>query len=205
MPIASIANDERVQKILLSEEQIRDRVDALAAEIVRDYTGRAEIHVVGVLKGAFVFMADLGRAIRRHDGPSVHFHFLRASTYGSELKSTGETSRKVRLEMMPPNLCGKDVLLVEDILDQGFTLSRIRDALLDEEGAQSVKLCVMLDKMLDDPAPEVVALREKLIPDYAGFQVPDRWLVGYGLDVAEEFRDWPCVAVVREACFQGEG
>ncbi len=191
--------DPRLEWVLISPERIAARVEQLGARIARDFASRDELHLVAVLKGAWVFLADLGRAIRRAGGPPAWYHFLRASTYGQEIKGADERSRQVRLEGIPPSLRGADVLIVEDILDQGFTLAAIRNALLEQHGVRSVRLCVLLSKVLDSPSPEVARLRRELVPDYVGFEVPDRWLAGYGLDVAEEFRDLPYVAVVDEA------
>jgi len=196
------AGESRLERILIPAADLQARVAELAAQISRDYAGHDVVHLVGVLKGAWVFLADLARAIRRADGPSVQYHFLRASTYGSEVKGVGETGRAVRIEGVPDAVRGGDVVLVEDILDQGFTLAGIRRALLEQSGARSVRLCVLLSKTLDAPSPEVARLRRELVPEYVGFVVPDRWVAGYGLDVAEEFRDLPYVVVVREECFR---
>lgn len=194
--------ESRLESVLIPATDLQARVDELAAAIARDFAGRDVVHLVGVLKGAWVFLADLARAIRRAGGPTVQYHFLRASTYGSAVKDPGETGRAVRLEGLPEAVRGGDVLLVEDILDQGFTLAGIRRALLVEGGARSVRLCVLLSKTLDTPTPEVAQVRREVVPDYVGFVIPDRWVAGYGLDVAEEFRDLPYVAIVREECFR---
>ena len=193
--------DKRLERVLISERAIRARLKVLARRIVADSAGRPCVHLVGVLKGAVVFMADLGREIRKAGGPPVRFGFVRARAYGAVLKGTGETTREVRVDLMPDGVRGSDVLLVEDILDQGFTLERVRDLLLDE-GARSVQLCVLLNKQLAAPTPQVRALRERLIPDYEGFRIPDRWVAGYGLDAKEEFRELPYVAIVREEYYR---
>ncbi|OGV67152.1 MAG: hypothetical protein A3K19_10680 [Lentisphaerae bacterium RIFOXYB12_FULL_65_16] len=193
---------ERIEKTLISEERVQRRVAELGAEIARDFADHDTVHMIGVLKGAFVFMADLGRAVWKAGGPDVRYDFVRASTYGTAVKSAGEVAREVRVEMVPSKLDGKDVILVEDILDQGFTLARIRAFLLQECGARSVKLCVLLDKELAHPSAQVQAVRRELVPDYTGFRVPDRWVAGCGLDVAEEFRALPEVVVVREEFYR---
>ena len=117
------------------------------------------------------------------------------------MKQSGETERQVAITGLPADIQGDHIVLVEDILDQGFTLSAIRQRLL-AEGAASVRVCVFLDKQLESPTPAVRKVRAELIPDYVGFAVPDRWVVGYGLDVDEEFRDLPYVAIAREEYFQ---
>lgn len=195
-------NDPRIECVLLDEETIRARIRELAETIAEDLAGHEEVTMLGVLKGAVVFMSDLVRELRAVGGPSVRFEFVRARTYGTEIKASGETERTVSVDWLGVDLAGKDVLLVEDILDQGFTLARIREMLLNEMGVQSVRICVLLDKQLGHPTPAVKELRRTLPVDYHGFKIPDRWVAGYGLDVREEFRDLPCVVIVRESCFQ---
>ena len=190
--------DRRIERVLLSEARIRERVRAIAESICRDFAGSGVLHMIGILKGAFVFMSDLGREIRRAGGPAVRYDFVSAQTYGSEVKGSGETSREVHVKLMFDDISGRDVLLVEDILDQGFTLSRLREVLLADAGVRSVKLCVLLNKVLESPSRQVSQLRAQLAPDYIGFDVPDRWLAGYGLDAAEDFRELPEIIVVRE-------
>jgi hypoxanthine phosphoribosyltransferase len=193
---------ERIERTLIGEADVRRRTEELGAEIARDFAGQDTVHMVGVLKGAFVFMADLGRAVWKAGGPDVRYDFIRASAYGVAVKGGGERARAVRLDMVPTGLDGKDVLLIEDILDQGFTLAHIRDYLGKECGARSVKLCVLLDKDLSCPSAQVQAVRRRLVPDYTGFRIPDRWVAGCGLDVAEEFRALPEVVVVREEFYR---
>ena len=194
--------DARLDSILLSPRQLANRMRELGIKIAGDYAAVERLHVLGVLKGAFVFMADLGRCVRQAGGPATEFHFIRTVTYGDAIKGPGETDRCVRIEGMTQSLRGCDVLLVEDILDQGFTLSALRRHLVEDHGVLSVRLCVLLSKCLDAPTPSVAHLREMLIPDYIGFEVPDRWVAGYGLDVNEEFRDLPYIATVREEFFR---
>jgi len=198
---AIVEQDERLERVLITEAEIRNRVQELARQIARDFADHESICMIGVLKGAFVFMSDLGREIRRAGGPELRYDFIRAKAYGCDVKEGGETTREVRIDLLPDPVEGKDVLLVEDILDQGFTLACIRELLLKEQRAKSVKLCVLLKKELDSPTPEVREVRETLRPDYSGFTVPDRWVAGYGLDAGEDFRELPCVVVVREAYY----
>jgi hypoxanthine phosphoribosyltransferase len=126
--------------------------------------------------------------------------FIRSSAYGDVIRTQGSDAPFVSLGTVPESVVGQDVLLVEDILDQGVTLhalvSRIR-----ESGVRSLKLCVLLDKQLETPSDQVLRLRADLALDYVGFRVPDRWLAGYGLDAAGEYRDLPCIAVLREEFF----
>lgn len=198
-------HDERVECVLHPASEIGARVQELAAEIAADYAGCPMLHVVGVLKGAFVFMSDLVRGIQTSDGPPVCIDFVRASTYGAGVKEAGEASRSVSLELLPDGLAGCDVILVEDILDQGFTLSHIVDVLENQVGVRSVSLCVLLVKHLAEPSAEVDDLRRRLLTThkvYAGFEIPDRWVAGYGLDVGEQFREFPDVVIVNEELFQ---
>ena len=133
----------------------------------------------------------------------LRLDFVRASTYQSGMKGTGEKTRKVKISGMTcDNVEGCSILLVDDILDQGFTLSALKDHFLTELKAKSVKTCVFLEKKLESPSPEVLELRKHFKVDFKGFVVNDRWVVGYGLDVGEEFRDLPYVALAREECFR---
>jgi len=169
-----------LSEILLSAEQIDQRVGELAAEITADYSDQ-EIMIVGVLTGSFVFLADL---LRQIDRPCV-VDFLAAYSYGTGTNSSGE----IRVERdLRVSVVDKDVLVVEDIVDTGLTLSRLI-AMLQERGAASVKVCCLLDK----PARREVSVQL----DYVGFQIPDRFVVGYGLDYDQHYRNLPCVAVLK--------
>lgn len=193
--------DPRLERILFDETQIQIRVAELAQAILADAVGVQRLRLVGVLKGGWMFLADLARAIRRQKGPRVLYEFIRASTYGAGIKQGGEDLRQVAISGLPADIRGDHIVLVEDILDQGFTLAAIRRQLL-AAGAASVKVCVFLDKQLENPSAAVRGIRAGLVPEYVGFPVPDRWVVGYGLDVDEEFRDLPYVAIAREEYFQ---
>lgn len=198
-------DDPRIESVLLSEAQIAARIRELAQDICAHYVDAKPLRLVGVLKGAFVFLADLAREIRRQGGPPVVLDVARASTYADGMKAIGEVARDVTLALMPDNLHHCDVLIVEDILDQGFTLNRILNCLDAESGARSVGCCVLLDKQLEAPTADVAAARRLLAarqPLFRGFEIPDRWVAGYGLDVGEEFRDLPEVVVVDESCFR---
>jgi len=167
------------REILFSREVIDGRVRELAGQISRDYAGR-ELLVVGVLNGAFVFMADLIRAL---DVP-CRVDFVRMASYGSGSVSSGEV--RIGKDLEKP-IAGCDVLIVEDIVDTGLTLSRLV-ALLRERGPASVRACAFLDK------PE--RRRVPFTADYVGFSIPDRFVVGYGLDYNEKYRFLPDVCVV---------
>jgi hypoxanthine phosphoribosyltransferase len=165
---------------LFTEEQIAARVAELAAAISRDYADRGEIVLVGVLKGAFIFLADLARRLtipRRVD-------FIALSTY----PDAATDPDAVRLIMdLRIDIAGRDVLVVEDIVDTGRTLSYLQRTLAARRPA-SLKTCVLLSK----PTRRVVAVA----PDYLGFEIPDRWLVGYGLDHADHHRTLPYIGLI---------
>ena len=161
--------------VLLTEEEIKNRVSELGKQISADYAGE-DIFVVGVLKGSFVFMSDLVRAI---DG-DVSIDFLVASSYGDSTETSGSVQIKKDLDRSPS---GKNVLIVEDIIDSGVTLKSLKDHYFAGKGAKSVKICTLLDK----PARR----KTDVVPDYSGFTVDDRFIIGYGLDYAEQFRQLP--------------
>jgi len=164
--------------VVVSEEQLRRRIAELGREITADYTGRAPL-LVGVLKGAFVFMSDLARAI---DLP-VEFDFMAVSSYGSATKTSGVVRIVKDLDV---DLAGRHVLLIEDIVDSGLTLSYVRKNLKARNPA-SLEVCALL----------VRQGRQKRKPDlrYVGFQIPPDFVIGYGLDVGERYRNLPFVCV----------
>jgi hypoxanthine phosphoribosyltransferase len=192
---------DRIDRVLIPEEALAARVEALAGQIGRDLSGSARLTLLVVLDGAFVFAADLGRALCRLGGPEVSYDFVRARTYGEEIKREGETERGVTLLVEPEQVVGQDVVLVEDILDQGFTLTRIRQHVLAQQPA-SLRTCVLLSKRLKRPTTSVRELRDHLDATYIGFEVPDRWVAGYGIDAGGDFRELPYVVAVRESYYQ---
>ena len=158
-------------EVLFSEEQIRERVRAIGAEISRDYKGES-IVLVGVLKGAAIFLSDLARAIEVDNT----FDFVAVSSYGKGKTSTGAV--KLIKDLDTP-IEGKHVIVVEDILDTGLTLNYLRKLMLQHKPA-SLKIATCLDK------PE-----RRLVPieaDYVGFSIPNRFVIGYGMDYAERYR-----------------
>ncbi len=171
--------------MLFSEEEIASRVAQLGEEISRDYEGKS-IVLVGVLKGCFVFMADLCRKIHSDD---MSVHFMQASSYGSSTETSGDVKIVQDLKI---DVSGKNVLIAEDILDSGITLSYIKDLLL-RRGAASVRICTMFSK----PSRH----RTEISADYVGFEIPNEFAVGYGLDVDEKYRNLPYLAAVEEEKF----
>jgi len=170
----------RERKVLISEEQIRDRVKELGEEITKDYQGK-ELLVVGILKGAFIFMADLIRQIKI----PVAVDFMDVSSYGSSTESLGVVRILNDLE---ESIEDRHVLIVEDIIDSGLTLNYLSKNLKSRKAA-SVKICAFLDKPSRRKTPVQV--------DYLGYSVPDEFIVGYGLDYAEKYRHYPYLAVLE--------
>ena len=201
--LSEISSDKknRVDRVLIPETCLKRRTQALAQEICRDYKNAEELILVIILKGAFVFASDLGREIYEIcglQGPEIRYGFIKAVTYGEEIKHSEERERKVKIELKPQNLKGKDVLLIEDIVDQGFTLFEIKRKLSEEENPNSVKICALLNKILKTPTKDVSEIKDKLILDYLGFEIPDRWIAGYGIDAGEDFRHLPFIISVKE-------
>ena len=168
-------------EVLFSAEQIAASVAELGAEITREYAGR-DLVLVSVLKGSCVFLADLMRAIDLR----LTIDFMSVSSYKDGTKSTGDVEI---LKDLSNSIRGKDVIVVEDIIDTGLTLSRLLE-ILESRGANSIKLASFLDK----PEPRI---KTHLKIDFTGFVVPNKFVVGYGLDAAGRYRNLPFIAVVK--------
>jgi hypoxanthine phosphoribosyltransferase len=169
-------------EILYSEAQIKERIEELGRQITNDYRGH-ELILVGVLKGSCVFLADLMRAIDLQ----LTIDFMAVSSYKDGTVSTGDV--EILKDLSNP-IREKDVIVVEDIVDTGLTLSRLLE-ILGSRGAKSIRLASFLDK----PDPRI---KTELKIDYTGFVVPNRFLVGYGLDAAGRYRNLPFIAAVRD-------
>jgi hypoxanthine phosphoribosyltransferase len=167
-------------RILITEEAIHRRVAELGRQITADYQGR-EVFVVGILKGAAVFMSDLIRQIK----VPVEIDFMSLSSYGASTKTSGVVRL---LRDLDREIVGKHVLVVEDIVDTGLTLSYLRDNLLTRK-PKSLKICTFLDK----PSRRQVDLK----PDYFGMEIEDHFVVGYGLDYNERGREFPYIAIAN--------
>jgi hypoxanthine phosphoribosyltransferase len=168
-------------EVLIPADRIAARVRELGAEIARDYRGRP-LRLVGVLKGAWVFLADLIRSIEHED---VTVDFLGVATYGDEKQSSGEVRVTKDLDM---SIEGIDVLLVEDILDTGVTFHFLLNALRNRK-PKSLRAVTLLDKSSRRLRP--------VRADYVGFSIPDQFVVGYGLDYAQRYRQLPNVCVLN--------
>lgn len=166
--------------VLITEEEIDRRVRELAAQISRDYEGR-KIRMVGILKGASFFMCELAKRIT----VPVSIDFMQVSSYGGATESTGTVRIRKDLD---ESIEGLDVIIVEDIVDSGRTLAFLGD-FLKSKGAKSIRYCTLLDK----PERRVVDLKA----DYAGFEIPDQFVVGYGMDYDQEYRNLPYIGVVE--------
>lgn len=172
--------NETTAEILFPKAVIERRVGELAAQISGDYMGK-ELLIVGILNGAFVFMADLIRAL---DVPCT-VDFVRMASYGSGSVSSGEVL--IRKDLERP-VAGRDILIVEDIVDTGLTLSRLVE-ILRERNPASLRVCTFLDKRERRRVP--------FEADYVGFPIPDAFVVGYGLDYNEQYRFLPDVRVLK--------
>lgn len=173
----SAQSDPHLGRVIVSEQDLRNRVAELGARITEDYRDRAPL-LVGVLKGAFVFMADLARSIDLH----VEFDFMAVASYGSATRSSGVVRIVKDLDV---DLTGRDVIIVEDIIDSGLTLAYLRKNLLARNPA-SVEVCALLVR--EGLQKTELDLR------YVGFSIPPDFVVGYGLDVREQYRNLPFIA-----------
>lgn len=196
-----LKRDQRIQSVLIPRECLKNRISAMAEEIARDFPPDRPLHCIVVLTGAFVLAADLGRELFDRAGINIRFHLIKTSVYGDTIKKSGELFRKVKLEIAPKDIEGKDILVIEDIVDQGLTLTWLKNYLLSERKVTSVKICCLLDKVLKCPSVEVRKMREQLLLDYVGFKIPDFWVAGYGVDIAQELRSLPCIVTVDESLF----
>lgn len=170
----------KIGKIMIKENELNARVSELAEMINKDY-GDRELVVIGVLKGCFVFMADLVKKLKA----DVRVYFMEISSYQSGTVSSGKITIKKDLDV---DIEGKDVLIAEDIIDSGNTLSQLTE-ILKERKPNSLKVCTLLSK----PARRQVEFEA----DYTGFEIEDKFIIGYGLDCAEQFRQLPYIAEVE--------
>ena len=174
-----------VSEVILSEEDIKSIVSRMGAEITRDYKDKNPL-LVTVLKGAVIFTADIMRAIEC----PVAVDFMAVSSYGDGVKSSGVVRI---LKDLDAKIEGRDVLIVEDILDTGITLSNLVP-MLKMRNPNSVKICTILDK----PSRR----KADIAPDYEGFAVPDEFVVGYGLDYDEKYRNLPYIGVLKPCVYE---
>lgn len=168
------------ERIMLTEEQIRSRVKEVACEVDARYVGRRPL-VVGILKGSIIFYADF----IRHLSCPIELDFMVVSSYGSGMVSSGKLKIKKDLDR---DVSGRDVIIVEDIIDSGFTLSNLKSLLL-ERGAASVVIVTLLNK--------AERRRYDVAPDYNCFDIENEFVIGYGLDYNEEYRNLPYIGILK--------
>ncbi|MCW5202299.1 hypoxanthine phosphoribosyltransferase [Candidatus Electrothrix communis] len=172
----------KIKETLLQRQEIEERVSSLGQQLTKDYTGKKPV-VIGILNGAFIFLADLVRAV---DLP-VEVDFIRVASYGEATESSGSITLTKEPEL---DLAGKDILLVEDIVDSGTTMAWLHKYFTTQHKPNSVKTCTLIDKN------ERRAVDVQM--DYVGFQIEEGFLVGYGLDCAQQYRTLPDICTLEE-------
>lgn len=177
--------EQDMQEILFTPEALARRVKELADQITQDYARKSPL-IVGTLRGSFVFMADLVRQINL----PLTVDFLSASSYGSGTESSGQVKLKLDLA---DDISGRDVLIIEDIVDSGNTLSKLLPE-LQKRGPASLKVCALLDK----PERRVLPFQA----NYVGFTIPDAFVVGYGLDFDQHYRQLPYIGVLKPSVYE---
>ncbi len=174
-----------IQEVLFSEEVLSQRIAELGAELTEEYKGKSLV-VIGILKGSNIFTSDL---VRKIDLP-LRMEFMAVSSYGNATESTGVVKILKDLDREIEN---EHVLIVEDIIDSGLTLKYLKEILLARQ-PKSVKICTLLDK----PARR----KENITADYIGFEVPDEFIVGYGIDYAERYRNLPFIGTLKREVYE---
>lgn len=177
-----------IERVLITEEEIQEKIKELGAQLTEEYDGRFPL-AIGVLKGAMPFMADLLKKVDTY----LEMDFMDVSSYGMSTTSSGEV--KILKDLNTP-VEGRDILIIEDIIDSGVTLSYLVD-LFRYRKAKSIKIVTLLDK------PE--GRKADLKADYAGFVVPNAFVVGYGLDYAEKYRNLPYIGVLKPEVYGNNG
>ncbi|MGI5901762.1 MAG: hypoxanthine phosphoribosyltransferase [Desulfitobacteriia bacterium] len=177
--------EKMIAQVLISEERLQKKVAELGARITEDYKGQ-DLFVIGILKGAALFLADLIREIKL----PLRYDFMAVSSYGSTTKSSGEVRI---LKDLDASIGGLHVLVVEDIIDSGFTLKYLKENLARRQPL-SLKIVTLLDK------PE--RRKVDLSPDYIGFEIPNEFVVGYGLDYNELYRNLPYIGVLKREAYE---
>jgi hypoxanthine phosphoribosyltransferase len=178
---------EDIEEVIITEEQIQEKISHLAKQITDDYRGK-DLLLVGVLKGAFVFMSDLARQIRL----PIEFDFMAVSSYGTATKSSGVVRI---LKDLDYEISGRDVLLVEDIIDSGLTISYLL-RYLEARSPRSLEICSLFWKKGEQAVPMDVR--------YPGFEIPPVFVVGYGLDYSEKYRNLPYIGVLKDSAYGTE-
>ena len=185
MPAPDLHED--IQEVLISSDEIQDKIAELAKQITEDYRGK-DLLLIGILKGAFVFMSDLARSVQL----PVEFDFMAVSSYGSSTKSSGVVRI---LKDLDYEITGRHVLLVEDIIDSGLTINYLL-RYLQARGPASLEICSLFWKKGEQAVPMDVR--------YPGFEIPPVFIVGYGLDFAEKYRNLPYIGVLKPEAYGAE-
>ena len=178
--------DQDILKVLYTEEEIAQRIKDMGAQMYEDFKGRDPLFV-SVLRGAFIFMADIVRACQ----VKSDVEFIAVSSYGSGTSSSGVVQITHDIQQ---DISGRELIIIEDILDSGNTLSFLKQYFM-TKGAKSVTICTLLDK----PSRRTKAITA----DYIGFEVPDEFVVGYGLDYAQKYRNLPYIGVLKPHVYGG--
>jgi hypoxanthine phosphoribosyltransferase len=180
--------DGDIERVVVTEEQIKEKIESLAKQVASDYGQTESVLLVGVLKGAFMFMADFARALGRHARP-VELEFMAVSSYGQRTTSSGVVRI---LKDLDRDIAGRAVIVVEDIVDSGLTLSWLLKY-LESRSAASVEVVALLRK------PD--AIKVDVPVKYVGFDIANEFVVGYGLDFAERYREMPYIGVLRPSVY----
>lgn len=176
---------EDIEKVLFSVSELEARIEELGQQITKDYTGK-NLTVIGILKGSNIFTSDLVRKINL----PLKMDFMAVSSYGNATTSSGVVKIMKDLDH---DIEGEDLLIVEDIVDSGLTLRYLKDILM-ARNPKSVRICTLLDK----PARR----KQEVEVDYKGFEVPDEFIVGYGIDYAERYRNLPFVGILKRDIYE---
>lgn len=174
-----------VERVLISEEELDKKVREIAAQITKEYEGK-ELVIIGILKGSMMFVADL---VKRIELP-MELEFIAVSSYGKESETSGIVTLKKDIDT---SIQDKHVIVVEDIVDSGYTLKYLKELLSDRKAA-SVKICTLLSK----PSRR----KAEIELDYTGFEIPDEFVIGYGLDYAERYRNLPYVGILKRSVYE---
>ena len=180
--------DDDIDRVVVTDEQIQTKINELAKQIAADYTAAGSVLLVGILKGAVMFMADFSRALGRESRP-VELEFMAVSSYGQRATSSGVVRI---LKDLDRDIAGRHVIVVEDIVDSGLTLSWLLKY-LESRAAASVEVVALLRK------PEAIKVDVEV--KYVGFDIPNEFVVGYGLDFAERYRELPYIGVLKPSVY----
>lgn len=175
-----------VDHVLYSEEQIKARVKELGAEITKDFENEDSLIALGILRGSVVFLSDLIREIEMN----TELEFISVSSYGNSTKSSGVVKINKDLDI---DISGKNVIIIEDIIDSGITLKYLKEMLL-KRNPKNLKICTLLNK------PE--RRKTDVVPDYIGYDIPDEFVIGYGLDYANKYRNLPFIGILKREIYE---